>query len=67
MKKMMILAFGLGMILGLASCGLTKDDLGMAKSKPDETKVSRRNQLVLPPDFEVRPAVPSVQNSSVKE
>ncbi len=52
MKKAFIL---MAAALFLASCGLTKEDLGMAKSKPDETQVSRRSQLVLPPDFDVRP------------
>ena len=41
--------------LFLSGCGLTKEDLGMAASKPDETQVTRRNQLVIPPDFDVRP------------
>ena len=52
MKKAFIL---LAAALFLSGCGLTKEDLGMAASKPDETQVTRRNQLVMPPDFNVRP------------
>ena len=52
MKKAFIL---LAAALFLSGCGLTKEDLGMAASKPDETQVTRRNQLVIPPDFDVRP------------
>lgn len=52
MKKIFIV---FAAVLFLSCCGLTKEDLGMAKSKPDETQVSKRDQLVLPPDFDVRP------------
>lgn len=67
MKKLLLVGFVLGMIFGLSSCGLTKEDLGMAKSKPDETQVSRRNQLVLPPDFDVRPVVAQNQATEPQE
>ncbi len=52
MKKFSILMV---IVLLLGACGLTKEDLGMARSKPDETKVMKRNALVVPPDYEVRP------------
>lgn len=52
MKKIYIL---LTVVLFLGACGLTKEDLGMARSKPDESKVSKREQLVIPPDYGVRP------------
>ena len=52
MKKVFIL---FAAVLFFSGCGLTKEDLGMAKSTPDETQVSKRDQLVLPPDFDVRP------------
>lgn len=47
-------------VLFIASCGLTKEKLGMAGSKPDETKVlkngaKKRGELVIPPDFNIRP------------
>ena len=53
MKKVYIL---LAVILLLGACGLTKEDLGMTRSVPDETKVSKRQQLVIPPDYGLKPA-----------
>ncbi len=67
MKKLLLVVLGLGIIAGLSSCGLTKEDLGMAKSRPDETQVSRRNQLLLPPDFDVRPAATTNQAPEPQE
>ena len=52
MKKI-CLVLVVAVILG--GCGLTKKDLGMARNTPDETKVKARDQLVLPPDYGVRP------------
>ncbi len=52
MKKICVLFLLVAMVSG---CGLTKEDLGMARSKPDETKVVKREALVVPPDFDVRP------------
>lgn len=52
MKKMFIL---FAMVLMLVGCGLTKEDLGMARSKPDESQVQARKALVIPPDYNVRP------------
>lgn len=52
MKKIYIL---LTFVMLLSACGLTKEDLGMTHSKPDESQVSRRPQLVIPPDYGVKP------------
>ncbi|MCM1324496.1 MAG: DUF3035 domain-containing protein [Acetobacter sp.] len=52
MKKMFILFVT---IMFLTACGMTKEDLGMARSKPDESQVSSRAKLVVPPDYGVRP------------
>lgn len=52
MKKLSVL---LAVVVLLTACGLTKEDLGMARSKPDETKVQKRDALVIPPDYGVRP------------
>ncbi len=54
MKKTYIL---LAVLLLLGACGLTKKDLGMTRSKPDESQVSAREKLVVPPDFGVRPSI----------
>jgi len=43
------------MVLFFCSCGLTREDLGMTRSKPDETQVETRKALVIPPEFGVRP------------
>lgn len=57
MRRLLVLLLAVSFI---ASCGLTKEKLGMAGSKPDETKVlnngaKKRTDLVIPPDFNVRP------------
>ena len=57
MKKLALLLVIMGMVSG---CGLTKKDLGMARPTPDETQVSRRERLVIPPDYDIRPAQTTV-------
>ena len=57
MRRVLVLLLA---ICFVASCGLTKEKLGMARSKPDETKVlnngaKKRVDLVIPPDYDVRP------------
>ena len=53
MKKVLCLLF---MVLMLSACGLTKEDLGMARSKPDETKVvAKKKALVIPPFYDEKP------------
>lgn len=52
MKKIF---FGLICAALLAGCGLTKKDLGLARSVPDESLVETRQPLDLPPDFNVLP------------
>lgn len=39
----------------LCACGLSKKDLGLNRSMPDETKVVARQPLDLPPDFNTLP------------
>ena len=53
MKK---ICFILAVIVLLSACGLTKEDLGMARSKPDETQVQQKSRgLVVPPDYGILP------------
>ena len=52
MKKIFILMCA---VLLLGACGLTKKNLGMAKSTPDDGNMARKERLVIPPDFDVRP------------
>lgn len=54
MKKI-VLAFVL--ISVLSGCGLTREKLGLAPKAPDETKVSVRQPLSVPPEYDLRPVV----------
>lgn len=49
MKKVVFAVLGLSFLL--TGCGLTKKDLGLSRSVPDETSVETRQPLDLPPDF----------------
>lgn len=53
MKKILSLMLALSCIL--CACGLTKKDLGLNRSTPDETQVQMRPPLDLPPDFDTLP------------
>jgi hypothetical protein len=52
---MKVFALVLGTALMLSACGLTKKQLGLARSTPDETAVETRQPLDLPPDYNVLP------------
>lgn len=53
MRKLFYLFF---VVIMLGACGLTREDLGMTRSVPDETKVVRKNKaLTLPPEYAVLP------------
>ena len=52
MKKIIISSVCVAM---LCACGLTKKDLGLEKSSPDEMKVVSRAPLSIPPEFGLRP------------
>jgi hypothetical protein len=53
MKKICVLLIS---VILLGACGLTREDLGMTRSVPDETKVVKKNKsLTLPPDYSVLP------------
>lgn len=53
MKKIFVL---LAVIMLVSACGLTKEKLGMKRSTPDDGFEARKERLVIPPDFDVRPA-----------
>ena len=42
-------------MLALGACGITKEKLGLGKNVPDETMVSTRKPLSLPPEYDLRP------------
>ncbi|MBE6445289.1 MAG: DUF3035 domain-containing protein [Alphaproteobacteria bacterium] len=45
-------------LLVLSACGtLNKEKLGMVNKAPDETMVSTRKPLSLPPEYDLRPLV----------
>lgn len=51
----------LGAFFALAACSnVTKEDLGLANTSPDERLVEERAPLSLPPEFNVRPDVDDV-------
>ncbi len=55
MKKLLSLLLLTAM---LTACNATKEDLGLAKKVPDASKVSEQKQLLLPPNYDLRPVVP---------
>ncbi|MEQ9643449.1 MAG: DUF3035 domain-containing protein [Alphaproteobacteria bacterium] len=58
---------GIGMVallaMGLAACSGVKEELGLAKSSPDEFTVVRKAPLVMPPNFTLRPPVPGTRRN----
>lgn len=57
MKKILFLALGLVVVLGLNACGMTKEKLGLNKKAPNEFMVVPRSPLSLPPEYELRPVI----------
>lgn len=55
--KLNVLFIVLAVVFLVSSCGLTKKDLGLANEGPDETKVIKKEALILPPEFNVRPTI----------
>ncbi len=56
MKNFSFILAGLVAVLMISGCGLTKKDLGMSREGPDATLVKTNNPLILPPEYNVRPA-----------
>lgn len=55
MKKFyLILAFS-ALVLSLNACGWTKEKLGLVRHGPDAEQVQTRDELILPPEYSVRP------------
>ncbi len=52
MRKFLVL---FAVVVLLSACSLTKKDLGMARVTPDDGYQSRKERLVIPPDYDVRP------------
>lgn len=52
MRKLAVL---LAIVLFLSACGWTKEKLGMARKTPDDGYQTRKQILVVPPDYDLRP------------
>ena len=55
MKKLLFVAL---MLLFLSACGMTKKDLGLQKKTPDASVATEQKDLILPPNYNLRPVVP---------
>ena len=55
MKKIIVLFACTALICALNGCGWTKEKLGLKRHGPDATKVQTRDELILPPEYSVRP------------
>ena len=55
MKKIMLIFVCTALICALNGCGWTKEKLGLKRHGPDATKVQTRDELILPPEYSVRP------------
>ncbi len=55
MKKIYLFLACTALISCLNGCGWTKEKLGLTRHGPDATKVQVRDELILPPEYSVRP------------
>ncbi len=51
----------------LGACHATKEDLGLKRKAPDASKVSERKQLLLPPNYDLRPVGPTAKGPANKK
>ncbi len=54
MRKIVLIAAGLGLVSTLSACGRS----GFDRARPDEFAVARAAPLVIPPDFSLVPPQP---------
>lgn len=52
MRKLVVV---LAVVLLLGACGWTREKLGMARKTPDDGYQARKQILVVPPEYDVRP------------
>lgn len=64
MKKIFVL---LAVVMLFCACGLTKEKLGMKRSTPDDGYKARKERLVVPPDYDVRPVEEKVEATTTAE
>ena len=64
MKKLLfIIAFA----MLVSACGMSKKDLGLEKKIPDASQATSKEELILPPNFNLRPVVPMTQAKTEQE
>ena len=61
MKKIVCLMLLAGML------GACREDLGLERKVPDASKVSEQKQLLLPPNYDLRPVVPLEKAAAAAE
>ena len=64
MKKIVCLMLLAGM---LGACNATREELGLERKVPDASKVSEQKQLLLPPNYDLRPVVPLEKAAAAAE
>ncbi len=57
MKKLLLVTI----LLMIGACGMTKKDLGLEKKTPDASGAVSKEELILPPNYNLRPVVPMEQ------
>ena len=55
MKKIYLILACVTLVCSLNGCGWTKEKLGLTRHGPDASKVQTRDELILPPEYSVRP------------
>jgi hypothetical protein len=55
MKKIYIISALIVLVSSLSGCGWTKEKLGLTRHGPDAQNVQTRDELILPPEYSVRP------------
>ncbi|MBQ9732290.1 MAG: DUF3035 domain-containing protein [Alphaproteobacteria bacterium] len=64
MRNLIIACCFLGL---LSACGsLNKDKLGLGKNVPDETKVTTRKPLSIPPEYDLRPVAEPLDTQEIE-
>ena len=58
MKKLLLVT---AILLMVGACGMNKKDLGLEKKTPDASGAVSKEELILPPNYNLRPIVPMEQ------
>lgn len=55
MKNKCLIMACVVVIFSLSGCGWTKEKLGLTRHGPDATNIQTRDELILPPEYSIRP------------